>query len=103
MTLEDDGDHRVEGSLEHQIREAAEIMTRLMPKWRQLAQSGLFEPTHRIPQAAWLEGLANAVTQLSLASVMGPPCCHEDGTTWKCYRAWRTSFRGSTVTRPRCR
>ena len=29
MTLEDDGDHRVEGSLQHQIREAAEIMTRL--------------------------------------------------------------------------
>jgi hypothetical protein len=24
---------------------------------------------------------------LSLASVMGPPCCHEHGTTWKCYRA----------------
>ena len=21
---------------------------------------------------------------LSLASVMGPPCCHEHGTTWKC-------------------
>ena len=40
---------------------------------------------------------------LSLASVMGPPCCHEHGTTWKCYRAWRTSFLGSTVTRPRCR
>ena len=70
MTLEDDGDHRVEGSLQHQIREAAEIMTRLMPKWRQLAQSGLFEPTHRIPQAAWLEGLANAVTHRSY-SMMG--------------------------------
>ena len=24
---------------------------------------------------------------VSLASVMGPPCCHEHGTTWKCYRA----------------
>ncbi len=70
MTLEDDGDHRVEGSLQHQIREAAEIMTRLMPKWRQLAQSGLFEPTHRIPQAAWLEGLVNAVTHRSY-SMMG--------------------------------
>ena len=68
--MEDDGDHRVEGSLQHQIREAAEIMTRLMPKWRQLAQSGLFEPTHRIPQAAWLEGLANAVTHRSY-SMMG--------------------------------
>ena len=22
---------------------------------------------------------------LSLASVMGPPCCHEHGTTWRCY------------------
>ena len=21
---------------------------------------------------------------VSLASVMGPPCCHEHGTTWKC-------------------
>jgi len=21
---------------------------------------------------------------MSLASVMGPPCCHEYGTTWRC-------------------
>ena len=47
--------------------------------------------------AAW------AFFEVSLASVMGPPCCHEDGTTWTCYRAWRASFLGSTVTRPRCR
>ena len=40
---------------------------------------------------------------VSLASMKGPPCCHEDGTTWKCYRAWRASFLGSTATRPRWR
>ncbi|WP_223202469.1 ATP-binding protein [Propioniciclava sp. MC1595] len=45
-------------------------MDRLMPKWRQLAQSGLFEPTHRIPKAAWLEGLVNAVVHRSY-SMMG--------------------------------
>lgn len=70
MTLEADGDHRIEGSLPTQIREAAELMDQVMPKWRQLTQSGLFEPTHRIPQAAWLEGLVNAVTHRSY-SMMG--------------------------------
>lgn len=41
-----------------------------MPKWRQLAQSGFFEPTHRIPEGAWLEGLVNAVVHRSY-SMMG--------------------------------
>ena len=26
-----------------------------------------------------------AARELSLASVMGPPRCHEHGTTWRCY------------------
>jgi len=29
----------------------------------------------------------NLVPKLSLASVMGPPRCHEHGTTWRCQRA----------------
>ena len=70
MTLEEDGDHRVEGSLPQQIERASALMDRLMPKWRQLAQSGLFEPTHRIPEGAWLEGLVNAVVHRSY-SMMG--------------------------------
>lgn len=70
MTLEEGGDQRIEGSLPVQIRNASAVMDRLMPKWRQLAQSGLFEPTHRIPQAAWQEALVNAVTHRSY-SMMG--------------------------------
>jgi hypothetical protein len=27
---------------------------------------------------------ASASNLVSLASVMGPPWCHEDGTTWGC-------------------
>ena len=37
------------------------------------------------PEAVWF--WAEKRTTVSLASVMGPPCCHEHGTTWKCYRA----------------
>ena len=70
MTLEEGADIRIEGSLPAQIREAAEVMDELMPKWRQLGQSGLFEPTHRIPKEAWLEGLVNAVIHRSY-SMMG--------------------------------
>ena len=70
MTLEEDGDIRIEGSLPAQIRQAAEAMDKFMPKWRQLGQSGLFEPAHRIPKEAWLEGLVNAVVHRSY-SMMG--------------------------------
>ena len=37
--------------------------------------------------------------ELSLASVMGPPCCHEHGTTWGCQRAWWGCLSVSTEVR----
>lgn len=70
MTLEDDADLRIEGSLPEQIRVATTEIERLMPKWRQLGPDGLFEPIPRIPRDAWLEGLVNAVTHRSY-SMMG--------------------------------
>lgn len=70
MSLEDAADIRVEGSIPHQIDEAAHHIERLMPKWRRLGPSGLFEPTPRIPRDAWLEGLVNAVVHRSY-SMMG--------------------------------
>lgn len=70
LTLQDDQDVRIEGSVPQQIERAAAEMDQLMPKWRQLSQSGLFEPTHRIPKDAWLEGLVNAVVHRSY-SMMG--------------------------------
>ena len=33
---------------------------------------------------AMVERTGASKQPLSLASVMGPPCCHEHGTTWKC-------------------
>ena len=52
---------------------------------------GLIQLTSRGPGRKWLDvvlnGDAAVLLCLSLASVMGPPCCHEHGTTWKCYRA----------------
>lgn len=68
MTLEEGADRRIEGSLPSQIEQATDVMDQLLPKWRQLSESGLFEPTHR--KAVWLEGLVNAVVHRSY-SMMG--------------------------------
>lgn len=70
MSLEEGGDIRCEGSLPQQIEQAAVLIERLIPKWRQLGPQGLFEPTPRIPRDAWLEGLVNAVVHRSY-SLMG--------------------------------
>ena len=70
MSLEDNEDVRVEGSLPHQIMVASETIDRMMAKWRQLGPAGLFEARDRIPRDAWLEGLVNAVVHRSY-SIMG--------------------------------
>lgn len=70
LALEAESDIRIDGSLPQQIHRSAAELERLMPKWRQLNLGGLFEPTHRIPKDAWLEGLVNAVVHRSY-SMMG--------------------------------
>lgn len=70
MTLEDEADIRVEGSIPQQIVHAARHIERLMPKWSRLGESGVFEPASRIPRDAWHEGLVNAVVHRSY-SMMG--------------------------------
>ncbi|MFT3887689.1 MAG: ATP-binding protein [Arachnia sp.] len=70
MTLEEGADLRFEGSLPDQIQSAAAAMDELIPKWRRLGEGGRFEPTHKIPRSAWLEGLVNAVVHRSY-SMMG--------------------------------
>ncbi|WP_052462261.1 ATP-binding protein [Nigerium massiliense] len=70
MSLEENGDRRLEGSLPQQITAAAATIEELLPKWRQLGPSGLFESRSRIPRDAWLEGLVNAVVHRSY-SMMG--------------------------------
>lgn len=69
MTLEEGHDVRLGGSLPTQIFEAASVIERLMPQWRQLQDSGLFEATTRIPKDAWLEGLVNAVVHRSYSAM----------------------------------
>lgn len=69
LSLEEATDVRVEGSIPHQIRDAAVQVERLVPRWRRLAESGLFEPTPLIPRDAWLEGLVNAVVHRSYSMV----------------------------------
>lgn len=70
LTLEEGTDLRLDGSLPQQIIAAATQIDKLMPKWRQLGESGLFEAAPRIPREAWLEGLVNAVVHRSY-SMMG--------------------------------
>jgi ATP-dependent DNA helicase RecG len=65
MSLLEGRDIRCEGSIPHQIDEAAKTITEWMPRVRALAASGRFEPRPIIPGDAWLEGLVNAVLHRS--------------------------------------
>jgi hypothetical protein len=40
----------------------------------------------------------NVEILVSLASMMGPVSCHEEGTTWPCGQAWWSPFCWSTDT-----
>lgn len=65
MSLYADGDLRCEGSIPHQIAQAAGIIEEWVPKVQPLAQSGRFEARPVIPRDVWLEGLVNAVLHRS--------------------------------------
>jgi len=65
MSLYDDGDVRLEGSIPEQITKAADVIKEWVPKVQALAPSGRFEPRPIIPRDVWLEGLVNAVLHRS--------------------------------------
>jgi hypothetical protein len=43
-----------------------------------------FIPDRSLHNADQFPDSIEPIPRLSLASVMGPPRCHEHGTTWKC-------------------
>jgi ATP-dependent DNA helicase RecG len=65
MSLLEDHDVRCEGSIPHQLDDAAQVIEKWLPRVRALAASGRFEPRPIIPKEAWLEGLVNAVLHRS--------------------------------------
>lgn len=65
MSLLEGRDVRCEGSIPHQLEEAAQLIDSWIPQVRALAASGRFEPRPIIPRDAWLEGLVNAVLHRS--------------------------------------
>lgn len=62
---EEGADVRIEGSIPSCIDEASEAIDRLLPRRRQLVESGRFEARPIVPRDAWLEGLVNAVIHRS--------------------------------------
>jgi hypothetical protein len=58
--------------------------------WRQAEYHYEYRYAYRPPASVsngkmHVEGMSRAISvRMSLASVMGPPRCHEDGTTWRC-------------------
>lgn len=65
LTLDDERDRRVEGSIPRMIHDAAEITDRWVPKRRALGPEGRFTGVPLVPRDAWLEGLVNAVVHRS--------------------------------------
>lgn len=58
-------DVRIDGSIPHQIMDAAALVERLLPHRQQLGESGRFERVPILPRDAWLEGVVNAVVHRS--------------------------------------
>lgn len=69
LSLHDEGDQRIEGPIPKLIRDAAEVIEKMVPKRRALRASGLFEGMPVVPRDAWLEGLVNAVIHRSYSYV----------------------------------
>lgn len=65
LTLDDEGDRRVEGSVPRMIQQAVELVERWVPKRRALGPDGRFTGVPLVPRDAWLEGLVNAVVHRS--------------------------------------
>jgi ATP-dependent DNA helicase RecG len=65
LGLEEGQDVRVEGSIPAIITDAADRIEEMLPRRRQLVESGRFEARAIVPRDAWLEGLVNAVIHRS--------------------------------------
>lgn len=65
LSLEDDGDVRIDGPVPAVIDRAAEEIAARVPRRRALGTSGRFDPVPVIPRDAWLEALVNAVVHRS--------------------------------------
>ena len=65
LSLEDDGDVRIDGPIPAVIDRAAEEVAARVPRRRALGTSGRFDPVPVIPRDAWLEALVNAVVHRS--------------------------------------
>ena len=65
LGLEEGADIRVEGPIPKAIDEASEAIDDLLPRRRQLVETGRFESRPIVPRDAWLEGLVNAVIHRS--------------------------------------
>ena len=61
-------DHRVEGSIPRQIREAARLVEELVPTRQALKADGLFGAVDLVPRDAWLEGIVNAAVHRSYSN-----------------------------------
>lgn len=58
-------DHRIEGRIPDVIDEARDLVSRLLPRRKQLGSDGKFSWVPVYPEAAWLEGIVNAVLHRS--------------------------------------
>lgn len=65
LGLEEGQDIRVEGSISMVVAAATDKIEEMLPRRRQLVESGRFEPRAIVPRDAWLEGLVNAVIHRS--------------------------------------
>ena len=63
--MQEGADVRIEGPIPTAIQQAAQVISRLIPQRRALADSGLFEAQPIVPRDAWLEGVVNAVIHRS--------------------------------------
>lgn len=65
QTIEAERDHRITGPLPLVVINAQQLIEEWMPKRRALNNDGRFADMAIVPQAAWLEGLVNAVVHRS--------------------------------------
>ncbi len=65
LGVEEGSDLRIEGPIPWAVQEASRVIDDLIPRRRQLVESGRFESRPIVPRDAWLEGVVNAVIHRS--------------------------------------